>query len=407
MITIRERKFESGAVGLQADISGVDADGKAFRKRLQVPAHVSKSQAPRWAEEQRRRIEAGKAPTTRRAALAAARAEEERLEAERRAAATVAEACEWYALDGEADRLAPTTIALRRRLCADHVAPALGARPVRDLTEADVQALKLRLKGASPSYLGIVLRALRGALASAQRRGVSARVSVRLPKAAASTAPKAYDRTTFERLVAAAREVSPQHLAGVLLAGEAGLRRGELLGLKVADVVKADGVLRIERERVRVDNAEIVKAPKSNRARLVPLSPRTASALRDLAAGRDPDEWLLRGVERPDAPATEATIRALVAAVQRRAGLPVTGPHVLRHTSASALLTAGCDLRTVQEILGHKRITTTAVYLHADQATVALAGERLQAWRESAPVTSTSPPPRSAPRGKRKPRDLG
>lgn len=405
-ISIRERRYPSGEVRLQADISGVTASGAAFRKRLQVPRHIiGKANVRRWAEEQRRRLERGEAPASRRAALAAARAEEARAEAERQAAATVAQACAWYVLDGEADRLAPTTLALRRRLCADHIAPAIGDRPVRDLGDGDVQVLKLRLASASVGFLGIVLRALRGALAAAQRRGISSSVTIRLPRAAPNSAPKAYDGPTFERLVAAAKEISPQHLAGILLAGEAGLRRGEMLGLKVADALAAGQVLRIERERVRAESEEIVKAPKGNRARLVPLSPRTATAIRALAADRDPDEWLLRGVEDPGAPATEATIRALVAAVQRRAGLPVTGPHALRHTSASALLTAGVDLRTVQEVLGHARITTTAIYLHADPATVARAGERVQAWRETASGTSAAPPPRAKSRGRVKRND--
>lgn len=405
-IKIRERTYASGEVRLQADIAGVDAGGKAFRKRLQVPATVSRSQAGRWAEQQRRRLEAGEAPTTRRAALAAAREEEARAAAEQQAAATVAEACAWYVLDGEADRLAPTTVALRRRLCADHIEPAIGARPVRDLSEGDVQAVKVRLAGSSVGYLGIVLRALRGALASAQRRGVPVRLTVRLPKTARASGPKAYDAGTFERLVAAARELGPQHVAGILLAGEAGLRRGEILGVTVADAAAAGDILRVERERVWVEGAELVKACKSGRARLVPLSPRTAAALRALAADRNPDEWLLRGLENPDAPATEATIRSIMAGAQRRAGLPVTGPHALRHTSASALLTAGCDLRTVQEILGHSRITTTAMYLHADQGAIAQAGARVQAWREGAPVTSAAPPPRATPRKRAKPRDL-
>ena len=406
MIRIRERKFESGAVGLQADISGVDADGKAFRKRLQVPAGVSKSQATRWAEEQRRRLEAGKVPTTRRAALATARAEEEQAEAERGAAATVAEACRWYVLEAEADRLAAATVDLRRRLCADHLEPTFGARPVRDLGEADVQALKLRFVGVSAGYLSVVLRALRGVLAVARRRGVQVRLGpIRLPKSAPSSAPRAYDGPTFERLVAAARGLSPQHLAAVLLCGEAGLRRGEVLGLRGADAAGAVEVLRIERERVRVAGVEIVKAPKSNRARTVPLSPRTAAALRDLATGRGPEDYLFRTILDPEAPATEATIRALVAGVQRRAGLPIKGPHALRHTAASGMLAAGVDVRAVQSILGHSRLDTTATYLHPDQAAIAAAGQRVQEWRENAPVTSLALPPRKAPRGRIKPRD--
>lgn len=406
MIAIRERRYASGEVRLQADISGVSADGVAFRKRLQVPKTVSKAQATRWAEEQRRRLERGDHPATRRAALAAKREADERARAEAAAAATITEACAWWVADGEGDHLAAATLDLRRRLCADHLIPVLGGRPVRDLGGADVGALKLRFRSTSVGYLSVVLRALRGVLAAAERRGVLSRVSIRLPRAAPSSAPRAYDGPTFERLVGAAREIGPQHVGAILLCGEAGLRRGEVLGLRVADVAEAGaGVLRIERERVWAGGAEIVKAPKSNRARLVPLSPRTAAALRELAAGREPDAYLFRTVRDSEAPATEATIRALVAAVQRRAGLPVKGPHALRHTAASGMLAAGVDVRAVQSILGHSRLDTTATYLHADEAAIARAGQRVQEWRETGPVTSTAQPPRKAQRGRVKPRD--
>lgn len=405
MIAIRERHYASGEVRLQADISGVSADGVAFRKRLQVPKTVSKSQATRWAEEQRRRLERGDHPATRRASLAAKREADERARAEAAEAATVAEACAWYVADGEGDHLAAATLDLRRRLCADHLIPVLGGRPVRDLGEADVGALKLRFRSTSVGYLSVVLRALRGVLAAAERRGVLSRVSIRLPRAAPSSAPRAYDGPAFERLVAAAREIGPQHVGAILLCGEAGLRRGEVLGLQVADVAGVAGVLRVERERVWSGGAEIVKAPKSNRARLVPLSPRTTAALRELAVGREPDAFLFRTVRDPEAPATEATIRALVAAVQRRAGLPIKGPHALRHTAASGMLAAGVDVRAVQSILGHSRLDTTATYLHADEAAIARAGQRVQEWREAGPVTSTAQPPRKAQRGRVKPRD--
>jgi integrase/recombinase XerC len=129
-----------------------------------------------------------------------------------------------------------------------------------------------------------------------------------------------------------------------------GVRVAELAGLDVEDVDLREGSVRV--------------LGKGRKERVVPLGTKAVAALRAHLGPREGG----RGPLFPNARGGRLTVRTLhrvVRARARAAGLAgrVT-PHTLRHTFATHLLDAGADLRLIQELLGHARLTTTQRYTH-------------------------------------------
>jgi integrase/recombinase XerD len=142
-----------------------------------------------------------------------------------------------------------------------------------------------------------------------------------------------------------------------------GLRASETIGLELADIDLHEGFLRAR--------------GKGSKERLVPLGRKAIAAISSYLRGGRPK---LVG-ERHEArlfvnfrggPLSRQGLYKIVQRNARTAGL--TGqmsPHTLRHSFATHLLAGGCDLRAVQEMLGHADISTTQMYTH-------LSGERLK-----------------------------
>lgn len=234
----------------------------------------------------------------------------------------------------------------------------LSPRGIFEATTADLRGWLARADLA-PSSLARRISCVKGFWRWAQREGRAAhspaerlrppRVKPPLPRvlqvdeaARAVEAPAlARDRALFE------------------VAYGAGLRVSELVSLDVGDLQLEAGLVTVRRG-------------KGGKGRVVPLGEGAVSALRAhlLASGQGegPVFQNLRGGRL-----SSRSAWSIVNEEALRAGLPDVHPHALRHSFATHLLSAGADIRSIQEMLGHSSLGTTQRYTQVDLDALQLA----------------------------------
>lgn len=161
--------------------------------------------------------------------------------------------------------------------------------------------------------------------------------------------PRVLSGTEVSRLLQSITSLKYRALATTLYG--AGLRVSEACGLQVGDIDSRRSVIH-------------VRDGKGGKARHVMLSEVLLSTLRSYwSAVRPPLPYLFPGRDGQSPCCPEMAQRAIKRAAID-AGLPHVTPHLLRHCFATHMLEQGVDLRTIQVMLGHARIDTTARYLH-------------------------------------------
>lgn len=253
--------------------------------------------------------------------------------------------------------LAPRTIDCYRSVIRLHIETVIGDVTLHAVDRLHIQ-LAIDAAASKPRTAQLVHVVLSKALGDAHEAGLIADNpvrQVRVPRHRPEPMTVWDDDQIAAYIDAALRD---RHAAAWLLAIQCGLRRGEICGLRWADVDLARRVLHVCNQRQRLDDGRIVDLPPKSACgiRYVPISSMLAMVLeaedrhKPYVVGLTPS-----GLDRAH--------RQLLACLR----LPYIHLHALRHTMATAAIRHGSSLRALQVILGHADVsTTTRIYTHPD-----------------------------------------
>lgn len=162
------------------------------------------------------------------------------------------------------------------------------------------------------------------------------------------TLPKVISMEEVSSIIKNTPNIKHRCIVSVLYS--AGLRRAELLNLKLCD---------IDSKRMVI----FVKNGKGGKDRLTLLSPSVLNDLRDYFKIWKPKEYLFEGEN--GGKYSTGSVMAIINTASKKANIQKKiSPHILRHSFATHLLENGTDLRTIQTLLGHSSSKTTEIYTH-------------------------------------------
>lgn len=201
-------------------------------------------------------------------------------------------------------------------------------------------------KGLSASYQNQMVNAVKLFFQTVQNRRLDIE-KIHRPKKS-KTLPNVLSKEEVKAILEVHGNI--KHRAMLSLIYACGLRRGELLHMKISD---------IDSKR----NIVIIRQSKGKKDRIVPLSQRILEMLRDYFRACKPKYWLFEG--QAGEQYSEKSLQSVLKQALKKAGIrkPVS-LHWLRHSYATHLLESGTDLRYIQELLGHNSSKTTEIYTH-------------------------------------------
>jgi len=246
-----------------------------------------------------------------------------------------------------------------------------------ELGEEEIRAYQIYLtteKKLSPGSIHTAVAALRFLYKVSLKKDWTVEDVLPLPKKP-QTLPVVLSPEEVQKFLPSVESV--KHRAILTTCYAAGLRISEAVHLKPTAIDSQRMVIRVEQGKGQKD-------------RYVMLSPTLLEILRSYWRAVHPRDWLFPG-DHPRQPITRDAVGDACQKALRLSGLskPVT-PHSLRHAFAVHLLEAGADVRTIQLLLGHRSLATTARYLRIATSKVCATASPLDLLPRPAPV---APPP--------------
>lgn len=246
------------------------------------------------------------------------------------------------------------------------------------LGPAEIRAYQVYVateKQLAPASLAVAVAALRFLYTVTLQRAWTVEVVIPTPKVP-DRLPVVLSPDEVLQFLACAP--GPKHRAILTTCYAAGLRISEVLHLRPTDIDSRRMVIRVDQGKGQQD-------------RYVMLSPKLLALLRTWWRVDRSPAWLFPG-DRPGHAISKTAVEKACHTARRRCGIPkpIT-PHLLRHAFAVHLLEAGTDVRTIQLLLGHRSLATTARYLRIATIKVCSTTSPLD-WLPC-PVTLEPPPP--------------
>jgi integrase len=253
----------------------------------------------------------------------------------------------------------PTEVRSKKIIFANHLKPRFGKMRLDEINVAEVAKFRAELvaKKLSDKRINNIMAVLSKPL----KYAADCEVIGRSPKIGMFKIERpevvAWDFAQYARLLASAKREGEDWYAGVCLAGEAGLRVGEVKALRWREDV--DMIARTITVNQQTCNGETT-TPKGRTRRTVPMTSTLHEALKRMSVIRE--GFVVRdldGSAKGDGQASWTLARMC-----RSAGLPVRYWHTLRHTFGTHAALFGVNPWRLQTWLGHKRIDETMIYVH-------------------------------------------